>query len=178
MFCTVTRNGCSKCHFPGNQEDIGKMCVGGCGGVTSHSYVEWHALVEGQLFIEFPVYYCYLIWPPQQIDRVGMKFSAHEWARARTGAQFTCPVTHAPFTCFLEVLWFTLHGTSPERVHCPPLLRTFSVRLQLQLVGLPSVHPHPKLTGLLPSTSSSGISLWYPPLTLTQLLPSPNPVNI
>lgn len=160
MPCTVTRNGPSKCHFPRNQEDIGKCG----GGVTSHSKMEWCAFVEKRLFIS-PLF-SHLT---STTNRVGMEFPADKWARACSGAYSTWPITTPPLPAF----WKCYGSLSVEPVQnvccCPPLL---------QLVGLPSVHPHLRLAELFTKYFMFGnLSLILYPYP-HPIPPFPNPMKI
>lgn len=106
-----------------------------------------------------------------------MKFPAHAWTRACTGAIFLVrhPCSHFP------ALWkcYTLPGTSPERGLSDPCCALPLQVLPPQLVGssLSSLTQTGRAepSRAEPSTRSSGVSHWHPALALTPFLPRPFP---
>lgn len=126
---TVTGNGPSECHFPRNQEAIGK-----CG----HSV----HLRRTTVYLA-PCLFVFSNPTPQQTERAWNS----ELMRVLEPAlepSFPDPPPLPPLTCFVEVLGSLSVEPVQNMCRCPPLLHPFSVRLRLQLVGLPSVCPHPK----------------------------------
>lgn len=151
------------------------VCWGRGRGVLSPVIPRWNGtFVEERLFIKFPVCNYYL----SGTDRVGTEFPAPERARACTGAQVTWPMP--PFPAF----WKQVHSPwnrSRTWAVCWPLQWPFSMRLRPQLVGLLSVHPHPRLAELFTkyfvfrNLSLISLPLPSPP---PHSYPSPNPMKV
>lgn len=134
---TVTGNGPSECHFPRNQEAIGK-----CGHSVHLRRTTVHLA---------PCLFVFSHPTPQQTERAWNS----ELMRVLEPAlepSFPDPPPLPPLTCFVEVLGSLSAGPVQNMCRCPPLLRPFSWGSDCSWWGFP-------LSALIPDRQSSLLSI-------------------